>query len=173
MADAWRSYLELAYGLGKTSRKKAEKAVRDLVGKSNAKASELQGMVEDLLAAGSANRDAVVELVRTEMDKSLNRVGLAKAEELTALRERVAELEATVAASPAASASVAAAVAAPVATAAAKKTATAKKTVAKKAPAAASSESAPAKKAPAKKAAAKTTAKKAVAKKAPAKKAAQ
>ena len=51
-------------------------------------------MVEDLLAAGSANRDAVVELVRTEMDKSLDRVGLAKADELAALRDRIAALEA-------------------------------------------------------------------------------
>ncbi|WP_064741898.1 phasin family protein [Hamadaea tsunoensis] len=93
MADAWRSYLELAYGLTKTSQKKAQKAVKELVGKSGTKAGELQTMAEDLMATGLANRDAITTLVREELDRALNRVGLAKADELKALKKRVAELE--------------------------------------------------------------------------------
>ncbi|HEY1178509.1 MAG TPA: hypothetical protein VGF17_20325, partial [Phytomonospora sp.] len=42
---------------------------------------------------GLANRDAITTLVREELDRALNRVGLAKADELKALRKRVAELE--------------------------------------------------------------------------------
>ena len=177
MADAWRSYLELAYGLGKTSRKRADKAVRELVGKGNAKASELQQMVEDLMAAGGANRDAIVELIRTELDKALNRVGLVKAEEVAALRERVAELEAAVAAAPGGAGVVDGAVVSGAAAA----PAAAKKAVAKKAAAAKASGVVPgapaatgAKAAKAAPVAKKAVAKKAVAKKGtPAKKAAQ
>jgi len=164
MADAWRSYLEMAYGLTKTSRKKAEKVVRDLVGKSNAKAGELQGMAEDLMASADANRDALTKLVRTELDRALSRVGLVKAEEVTALHKRIDELEAKL---PKAAAS--AAVASPVKDepAAPAKVAPVKKTVAKKSAAPQPAE--PAKAAPAKKAPAKRT----VTKKTAAKKAAQ
>ncbi|MEV0274544.1 phasin family protein [Hamadaea sp. NPDC050747] len=196
MADAWRSYLEMAYGLTKTSRKKAEKAVREIVGKGNAKAGELQTMAEDLMASADANRAAVTKLVQTELDKALGRVGLVKAEEVTELRQRVDELEAKLAAAESASGSASASVKA---SAPAKKT-VAKKTVAKKTAAAATpvetvlaeeeklgpakaepaaakktaSAPAPAKKTAAKQTAAKkTVAKKTVAKKAPAKKAAQ
>jgi polyhydroxyalkanoate synthesis regulator phasin len=158
--------MEMAYGLSKTSRKKAEKAVRELVGKSGAKASELQQMVEDLLATGGSNRDALVELIRTELDRALNRVGLAKAEEVAALRERVAELEASAAVGHAASPAADLAKAAPVAS----KKASSKPAAAPAAKPAATAKSAgAAKSAPAKKA---VTAKKTVAKKAPAKKAA-
>ncbi|NUT36182.1 MAG: hypothetical protein HOV79_24250 [Hamadaea sp.] len=182
MAEAWRSYLEMAYGLSKTSRKKAEKAVRELVGKSGAKAGELQTMAEDLMASADANRDALTKLVRSELDKALSRVGLVKAEEVEALQERVAELEAKLAStSSSVAASLVEAAPAAVAPVAAKKAA-AKKTVAKKAPAKAApaaTKAAPAKETPAKAApakagastAAKAPAKKTVAKKAPAKKA--
>jgi polyhydroxyalkanoate synthesis regulator phasin len=139
MAEAWRSYLELAYGLTKISQKKAEKVVRDLVGKSNARAGELQGMAEDLLATSTANRDALTKLIRNELDRALERVGLAKAEEVSALQKRVAELETKLRREPAATA---ARKAEPAKRAAAKKT-----TVAKKA--------APAKRTPARKTAAK------------------
>jgi polyhydroxyalkanoate synthesis regulator phasin len=136
MADAWRSYLEMAYGLSKTSRKKAEKAVREVVGKSGAKASELQQMVEDLLATSGSNRDALVEVIRTELDRALNRVGLAKAEDVAVLRERVAELEASLAVAP----SAAAADTGKAEPAAAKRAAPAKKAV-KAAPAASTAKS--------------------------------
>ncbi|NUT18509.1 MAG: hypothetical protein HOV77_04940 [Hamadaea sp.] len=195
MADAWRSYLEMAYGLTKTSRKKAEKAVREIVGKGNAKAGEFQTMAEDLLASADANRSALTKLVQAELDKALGRVGLVKAEEVTELRQRVDELEAKLgAAAPASaaassSASVKAPAKAPAKTVAPAKTAApaktvAKKTVAKKTaaptetpraeeeklgPAKAEPASAPARKTTAKK----TVAKKTAAKKAPAKKAAQ
>ncbi|NUO60783.1 MAG: hypothetical protein HOV78_29310 [Hamadaea sp.] len=200
MADAWRSYLEMAYGLTKTSRKKAEKAVREIVGKGNAKAGELQTMAEDLMASADANRAAVTKLVQTELDKALGRVGLVKAEEVTELRQRVDELEAKLAVAESASGSAPASTSAPVKASAPAKKTVAKKTVAKKTAAAATpvetvlaeeeklgpakaepaaakktaSASAPAKKTAAKQTAAKkTVAKKTVAKKAPAKKAAQ
>jgi polyhydroxyalkanoate synthesis regulator phasin len=161
MSDAWQSYLEMAMGLTKASRKKAQKAVKDLVGKGNAKAGELQEMAESLLAAGLANREAITKLVDAEVDKALGKVGLVKSDEVTALQRRVAELEQKLAAreehGPAASALAAPVNATPLATPAADeepavdapvadekpaaaapvvaKKVVAKKTVAKKAPA--------------------------------------
>ncbi|WP_426505763.1 phasin family protein [Dactylosporangium sp. McL0621] len=92
--EAWRAYLELAYGMTEATTKKATKTVRRLVGKSGATADQLQAMAEDLLRAGSANRDALTKLVRYELDRALGAVGLATADEVSALTTRVHELEA-------------------------------------------------------------------------------
>ncbi|WP_433207431.1 hypothetical protein ACQP00_41350 [Dactylosporangium sp. CS-047395] len=92
--EAWRAYLELAYGMTEATTKKATKTVRRLVGKSGATAEQLQAMAEDLLRAGSTNREALTKLVRYELDRALGAVGLATADEVSALTTRVHELEA-------------------------------------------------------------------------------
>jgi polyhydroxyalkanoate synthesis regulator phasin len=95
--DAVKAYLELAFGLTEASKKKAEKTVKkvtkELVGKSGATAAQLQTLAEELLATGNANREAVSRMVRVEMDRALSRVGLATAEEVTALNDRIEALE--------------------------------------------------------------------------------
>ena len=93
MPDAWRAYLEMALGLTETPRKRAQKAVGDLVNRGGATAAQLQGLVEDLLAAGMANREALTNIVRYEVDKALGAVGLATAEEVDELTTRVRDLE--------------------------------------------------------------------------------
>jgi polyhydroxyalkanoate synthesis regulator phasin len=92
--EAWRAYLELAYGMTEATTKKATKTVRRLVGKGGATAEQLQTMADDLLSAGTANREALTKLVRYELDRALGAVGLATAEEVQALTTRVHELEA-------------------------------------------------------------------------------
>lgn len=92
--EAWRAYLELAYGMTEATTKKATKTVRRLVGKGGATAEQLQSMAEDVLRAGSANREALTKLVRYELDRALGAVGLATADEVAALTARVHELEA-------------------------------------------------------------------------------
>src|SRR5688572_8578317 len=95
--DALKAYLELALGLTEASKKKAEKAVRkmakELVGKGNATAAQIQGAVEDLVATSASNREAVTRLVRVEMDRTLSRVGLATTDEVATLQARVDALE--------------------------------------------------------------------------------
>src|SRR5829696_2778552 len=87
--DAVKAYFELALGLTEASKKKAEKTVRrvakDVLGKGGATAGQLQSMAEDVIATGLANREAVVKLVQTELERALGRVGLVKAEEVDAL----------------------------------------------------------------------------------------
>src|SRR6185369_16769032 len=93
MPDAWRAYLEMALGLTEIPRKRAQKAVGDLVSRGGATAAQLQGLVEDLLSAGMANREALTNIVRYEVDRALGVVGLATSEEVTELTSRVRELE--------------------------------------------------------------------------------
>src|SRR5439155_5422159 len=93
MQDAWRAYLDLALGLTETSRKKATKVARKLVGRGNATAEQLQSMAEDLVSTSLANREALTRLIRFELERALGKVGLATAEEVTALNARVKELE--------------------------------------------------------------------------------
>jgi polyhydroxyalkanoate synthesis regulator phasin len=163
MQDAWRAYVDLALGFTETSRKRAMKVAKKLVGRGGATAEQLQTMAEDLVKTSTANREALVRLVRFELDRNLGRVGLATAEEVNQLTARVRELEeelrqAQAAATPVGATAgdelAAASSAAPAAAAAAAAAAPAKvvrKTVAKKA--APATKAAPAKAAPAAKAA--------------------
>ncbi len=91
--DAWRAYLEMALGMTEASRKKATKAVRQMLGKGGATAEQLQGLAEELFRASTANREAISKLVRVELDRALGRVGLATAEEVADLTARVHQLE--------------------------------------------------------------------------------
>jgi polyhydroxyalkanoate synthesis regulator phasin len=170
MQDAWRAYLELALGLTEAPRKKAQDAVRRLVGSGGATAAQLQALAEELVSTSAANREALTKLVRFEVDRALGAVGLATADEVAELTRRVHELERRL--REARAVSVPAGPEEPrITTAVAKKT-VAKKTVAKKAPATVSRTSdadetrlevrTPAKKAVVKKIAKKTVAKKAV-----------
>jgi polyhydroxyalkanoate synthesis regulator phasin len=93
MQDALRTYLELATGLTEASRKTVQKAVKDVVGRTGATAEQVKALTGDLLAANSANRDALAKLVRFEVDRALGVVGLATADEVSELTARVRDLE--------------------------------------------------------------------------------
>jgi polyhydroxyalkanoate synthesis regulator phasin len=93
MPDAWRAYLEMALGLTEAPRKRAQKVVGELANRGGATAAQLQGLVEDLVSAGMANREALTNIVRYEVDKALGVVGLATAEEVDELTKRVRDLE--------------------------------------------------------------------------------
>ena len=147
MQDAWRAYLELALGLTEASRKRAQTVARKLVGSSGATAAQLQTLAEELVSTGLANREALTKIIRFEVDRALGAVGLATADEVAELTNRVRQLErelqeakaaAATSVAPAGEREAGSAVVAPaspaVKTTPAKKT-VAKKTVAKKAPA--------------------------------------
>jgi polyhydroxyalkanoate synthesis regulator phasin len=93
MRKAARTYLKLALGVTDTSSKKVKKAVEDAVGKGGATADQIAALASDLMAAQSANRDAISKLVRFEVDRALGVVGLATADEVNELTARVRDLE--------------------------------------------------------------------------------
>jgi polyhydroxyalkanoate synthesis regulator phasin len=93
MQDAWRAYLELALGLAEAPRRKAQDAVRRVVGTGGATAAQLQALAEELVSTSAANREALTKLVRFEVDRALGAVGLATADEVAELTRRVRDLE--------------------------------------------------------------------------------
>ncbi|MCX6461713.1 MAG: polyhydroxyalkanoate synthesis protein PhaF [Actinobacteria bacterium] len=129
--------------------------------------TRVAGMADDFMGQGRANTDFIVSLVRSEVDRSVGRMGFVREEELAALRRHVERLEAAVA-----GAGITVRKAEPRRAESQTEDSTAEapaKTAAKKAPV----KKAAAKKAPVKKAAAKKApAKKSAAKKAPVKKSA-
>jgi polyhydroxyalkanoate synthesis regulator phasin len=134
--DALKSYLALASGVTDVTRQRALAAAKALVAQGEATAEQVTTLAEDLVTQTRQNREAVVALVGFEVDRALGRVGLASADEVTALTERVRALEATVArlsssATPASTGTKAAAAKSPAKSPA--KKATAKKATAKSA----------------------------------------
>ena len=157
MRDALRGYLAMANGLTEVPRRRAAAAAKALLAQGEATAEQVSQLTDELMATSRSNREALSNLIRYEVDRTLDQMGLVTADKLRALTARVATLEAQarsggdvkIAPKPSGQAAMHAEPAA--------STATAKKV---------------AKKAPAKKAPAKRAAKKAAAKKAPATKAA-
>jgi polyhydroxyalkanoate synthesis regulator phasin len=96
--DAWRAYAEIALGLTEASRKRASKVAKELLGKGGATAEQVQAFADDLFKAGASNREVLASVVRAEVDRTLTRVGLAKAEEVATLATRVKDLETQLAA---------------------------------------------------------------------------
>jgi polyhydroxyalkanoate synthesis regulator phasin len=200
MLEGMRGYLQAAGGLTELTRKRAQELAQAVLvstgsGSAAAMTAQVSSVAEELLGAVMANRTAVREIARAEVEAAVGRLGLVPASELSAaertisrLEARVAELEGTGGGSRAAAATAGTSTttgrpgrravkrAAGASTASSMRTtkkATAKKATAKKATAKkATAKKATAKKATAKKATAKkATAKKATAKKATAKKA--
>ena len=75
MRKAVRTYLETALGVTDTSSKKLKKVVEEAVGKGGATADQIKALTTDLMAARSANREAISKLVRFEVDRALGVVG--------------------------------------------------------------------------------------------------
>jgi polyhydroxyalkanoate synthesis regulator phasin len=91
--EALKNYLTLASGATSLTRQRAVDAARQLVAQGEATAGQVQTLATDLLATSRSNREALVNLVRGEVDRTLGRLGLATAEEVAALRARLRTLE--------------------------------------------------------------------------------
>jgi polyhydroxyalkanoate synthesis regulator phasin len=93
MQDAWRAYLELVLGVTEASRKKAREVAKELLGRGETTAAQLQSFVDDLVSTSRTNREALARLVRHEVDRAVGAVGLATAEEMAEFSSRLQELE--------------------------------------------------------------------------------
>jgi polyhydroxyalkanoate synthesis regulator phasin len=91
--DALSNYLTLASGLTEVTRQRARAAAKALVAQGGATVEQVGTLAEEVLQTSRANRAALVNLVRYEIENTLGRVGLASAEEVASLRQRITELE--------------------------------------------------------------------------------
>ncbi|MGV1036389.1 MAG: hypothetical protein ACOYD0_05105 [Candidatus Nanopelagicales bacterium] len=105
MIDALKSYLQLASGMAEVSAAKAKETAATLVSQGPSAAAgltpdqlsaQLQAVAEDLLEQSKTNREILVGLVKTEVDRAVGRMGFVREEELAAVRRHVQRLEAQV-----------------------------------------------------------------------------
>jgi polyhydroxyalkanoate synthesis regulator phasin len=93
MLDAVKNYLNLASGVTEVTRQRAIAAAKALAETGEATAEQVSNIADELLVSSRNNRDAMLALVRYEVDRALNRVGLATADEVASLQRRVTSLE--------------------------------------------------------------------------------
>lgn len=86
-------YAALATGLTEVTRQRATNAVKALVAQGEATAGQVQALADDLVTQSKSNREAVVSLVKYEVDKALGRVGLVSKDEVDGLKSRIKSLE--------------------------------------------------------------------------------
>jgi polyhydroxyalkanoate synthesis regulator phasin len=107
--DALRGYVQLATGLTEVTVTRAREAAgallaqgmdlasqtREVPGGDSAKyaAAQVQDLADDLLETSKQNREMLVGLVRTEVDRAAGRMGFVREEELAAVRRHVSRLE--------------------------------------------------------------------------------
>ncbi|NDH97004.1 MAG: hypothetical protein EBZ17_06025, partial [Actinobacteria bacterium] len=61
--------------------------------KSSDAMESVQDIADDLLVTSQQNREALMEMIRTEVDRAVGRLGFVREDELAALRARVERLE--------------------------------------------------------------------------------
>jgi hypothetical protein len=101
-----RGYAQLASGLGDVTRQRASQVARQIVEQGGVVVSgvassagsadvakQVQGLAEDLLATARTNRDLLIGLIRTEVERTVNRMGLVGADELNAMARVVERLQ--------------------------------------------------------------------------------
>lgn len=100
MLDDIRGYLQMASGLTEVTAAKAREIALALVSQGmnlGTKAPDVVGQVQeladDLMATSKGNRDLLTNMIRSEVDKAVGRMGFVREDELAALRRHVQRLE--------------------------------------------------------------------------------
>jgi len=103
MLEGLRGYVQLASGLTEVTASKAKDAAMSLVnqglsvpGKTPDVVGSVQDIADDLVTTSKNNREMLVGLIRTEVDRAVGRMGFVREDELAALRTRLEHLEAQV-----------------------------------------------------------------------------
>jgi len=103
MMDGLRSYIQVATGLTEVTATKAREIVSSLLSQGltlSTRAPEVigqvQSMADDLMSTGKDNREMLVGLIRSEVDRAVARIGVVREDELAALRRQVERLQAEV-----------------------------------------------------------------------------
>ena len=99
--DALRAYLQLASGVTEESRQRAIAVARSVLaqtpsvdsGATGQLQQQVAALAEDLVVTSRANRELLLGLIRTEVERTLSRLGIASADEVDTLRRSVERLE--------------------------------------------------------------------------------
>lgn len=107
MFDAVRGYVQMATGLTEITVRKALEVAESLLGpdddtdgdaagESRAPSEQVQDLAADIVSRATADKEALVGLIRSEIDKAAGRLGFVREEELAAVRRHVVRLESQV-----------------------------------------------------------------------------
>ena len=100
VADSFQAYINMVTGVTKSSQAKAAASARALLKQAGLEdvATEtnerVMKLTEEILRASRTNRELLQQFVMAEVDKVAARLGLARADEVQALRDEVARLRA-------------------------------------------------------------------------------
>ena len=100
--NALRNYLELASGLTEVTRQRATATAKGLLAGSGAEMvvpgaiGQVGALADEIIATSRANRELLVGLVRAEVDRTVNRLGLATQDEVAVLQRHVERLSARI-----------------------------------------------------------------------------
>jgi polyhydroxyalkanoate synthesis regulator phasin len=100
-----KNYVELATGLTEVTANKAKEAAMALISQGVSLgsrqpadvAASVQQAADDLVALSKTNRDMLIDMIRSEVDRAVGRMGFVREEELAALRARIERVEKEVA----------------------------------------------------------------------------
>jgi polyhydroxyalkanoate synthesis regulator phasin len=90
---AWQRYIEAASGLTDMTQQRAERVVKSLVKQGEVAAERAEKAVDELLSRSEQNRKAFSGVVRSETEKAIGRLGVARQRDLDRLERRIAQLE--------------------------------------------------------------------------------
>ncbi len=100
MFEDLRGYLQMASGLTEVTAAKAKEIAMALVSQGlniSAKGPDVVGQVQeladDLVSTSKENREMLLGLIRSEVDRAVGRMGFVREDELAALRRHVQRLE--------------------------------------------------------------------------------
>lgn len=92
MNKAWQKYVDMASGLTNVTRKRAEQVVRGLVKQGEIATDRAEKAVDELLSRSESNRKAVASIVRSETERAVGRLGLARQKDLEKLERKIDKL---------------------------------------------------------------------------------
>lgn len=100
MVDGLRGYIQVATGLTEVTAAKAREIVSGLLAQGVSLSSrapdvlgQVQSMADDLMSTGKDNREMLIGLIRSEVDRTVARMGFVREDELAALRRQVESLQ--------------------------------------------------------------------------------
>lgn len=104
MFDVLRGYLDMANGLLEATTGKVKEGAASLMQQGieastrgpEIVSTQVQAVAEDLLEQSRTNRELMVGLIRTEVERTVGRMGFVHEEELAAVRRHVQRLEAQI-----------------------------------------------------------------------------
>src|SRR3954447_18817544 len=94
--EALRGYVTLANGLTEVTAGRARAAAKALAEQGEATAGQVLALAGDLINTSRRNREALVLLVRNEVEQAVKRLGVAPSGDVEELTRRLRELERSV-----------------------------------------------------------------------------